>query len=277
MSEIDYEVIRSKRKTLAIEVKSDGKVIVRAPKVVSKKYIDKFVEEKRDWILKHQAKAVKKMDDMGGCEPVDEALKKELKSKAMEIIPEKLERYAIRLGVSYNKVSYRFQRGRWGSCSSKKNLNFNCMLMLTPDEVIDYVVVHELCHLIEMNHSERFWAQVENVLPDYKKRRQWLKSNGSAILARLDATDKAEKKKYYTYMVRCSDNSIYVGYTPDLENRLRAHNSGNGAKYTKYKRPVKLVYYEEFETKSEAQSREVILKQLSHREKERLIAREGNK
>ena len=62
----------------------------------------------------------------------------------MEIIPEKLERYASRLGVSYNKVSYRFQRGRWGSCSSKKNLNFNCMLMLTPDEVIDYVVVHEL-------------------------------------------------------------------------------------------------------------------------------------
>ena len=85
------------------------------------------------------------------------------------------------MGVKYGRITVRRQKTRWGSCSSKGNLNFNCLLMLCPDFVVDYVVVHELCHLKQMNHSERFWAEVERVLPQYKEARKWLKENGNII------------------------------------------------------------------------------------------------
>ena len=84
-----------------------------------------------------------------------------------------------------NFITIRNQKTRWGSCSSKGNLNFNCLLMLTPPEVIDYVVVHELCHRKEMNHSGAFWAEVEKVLPDYKEQVKWLKENGGQIIGRM--------------------------------------------------------------------------------------------
>ena len=74
---------------------------------------------------------------------------------------------------------------RWGSCSTKGNLNFNCLLMLTPDYVIDYIVVHELCHLREMNHSEKFWAEVEKIMPDYQRAELWLKQNGGNLISRM--------------------------------------------------------------------------------------------
>ena len=89
------------------------------------------------------------------------------------------------MGVSYNRIAIKAQRSRWGSCSTKKNLNFNCLLMLCPEEIQDYVVVHELSHLQEMNHSPAFWAEVGKILPDYKKRRRWLRSQGEALIARL--------------------------------------------------------------------------------------------
>mgnify|MGYP002547163680 CR=1 FL=1 len=85
------------------------------------------------------------------------------------------------MGVSYGRVSIRDQRTRWGSCSGKGNLNFNWKLSLVPDEILDYVVVHELAHRKEMNHSQRFWAEVERILPDYKARRKWLKEFGSQV------------------------------------------------------------------------------------------------
>jgi predicted metal-dependent hydrolase len=85
------------------------------------------------------------------------------------------------MGVEYGRITIRMQKSRWGSCSGKGNLNFNCLLMRTPDEIIDYVVVHELCHLKEMNHSPRFWAEVEKIFPDYKERRKWLKDHGNEI------------------------------------------------------------------------------------------------
>ena len=93
------------------------------------------------------------------------------------MIPPKVEHFAKIIGVDYGTITIRMQKSRWGSCSAKGNLNFNCLLMKTPDEVIDYVVVHELCHRKEMNHSPRFWAEVEKIIPDYKKRRSWLKTN----------------------------------------------------------------------------------------------------
>ena len=97
----------------------------------------------------------------------------------------KVKHYAGLMNVQYGRITIRNQKTRWGSCSSKGNLNFNCLLMLAPDEVVDYVVIHELCHLIEMNHSKAFWKQVEQMMPDYKKHRKWLKDHGNEIMERM--------------------------------------------------------------------------------------------
>ena len=91
-------------------------------------------------------------------------------------------KHRFRVGVTYGRITIRNQRTRWGSCSAKGNLNFNCLLMKAPPEVLDYVVVHELCHRLEMNHSPRFWAQVERVLPDYKVSRKWLREHGNELM-----------------------------------------------------------------------------------------------
>ena len=108
-----------------------------------------------------------------------------LAKAALEDIPKRLEKFAPLVGATYGRVTIRNQRTRWGSCSAKGNLNFNCLLMLCPEAVRDYVVVHELCHRKELNHSLRFWAEVEKVLPGYKVQRKWLKDNGGAIIKRL--------------------------------------------------------------------------------------------
>ena len=108
-----------------------------------------------------------------------------LAKEALRVIPERVAYYAPRVGVRYGRITIRNQRTRWGSCSGKKNLNFNCLLMLTPPEVLDSVVVHELCHILEMNHSKRFYANVLRVYPDYYKQHAWLKENGGALLRRM--------------------------------------------------------------------------------------------
>ena len=82
-------------------------------------------------------------------------------------------------------LTIRNQRTRWGSCSGKKNLNFNCLLMLAPPEVLDSVVVHELCHILEMNHSKRFYAHVLRVYPDYYRDHKWLKEHGTELMRRM--------------------------------------------------------------------------------------------
>ena len=103
----------------------------------------------------------------------------------MRVIPERVRYYAPLVGVTYGKVTIRNQRTLWGSCSAKGNLSFNCLLMLCPPEVIDSVVVHELCHRKEMNHSERFYAEVLRVFPEYRKWDRWLKKNGRSIRNRM--------------------------------------------------------------------------------------------
>ena len=105
-----------------------------------------------------------------------------LAEEALKVIPARVEYFAKVIGVTYGKITIRNQKTRWGSCSSKGNLNFNCLLMLAPPEVLDYVVVHELCHRKQMNHSKAFWLEVEKVLPDYKEARKWLKEEGSQMI-----------------------------------------------------------------------------------------------
>jgi len=94
----------------------------------------------------------------------------------------RVEYFANIMGVTYGNITIRNQKTRWGSCSSKGNLNFNCLLMLAPSEILDYVVVHELCHRKQMNHSKAFWLEVEKVLPDYKESIEWLKEEGCQLM-----------------------------------------------------------------------------------------------
>jgi hypothetical protein len=112
---------------------------------------------------------------------------RQLADQALKVIPERVKYYAPLIGVDYGNITIRNQRTRWGSCSSKGNLNFNCLLMLTPPEVIDCVVVHELCHRKEMNHSRKFYQEIYRVYPEYDKWNQWLKQHGSAIMSRMIA------------------------------------------------------------------------------------------
>ena len=106
----------------------------------------------------------------------------DLREQARKVIPERVAYYAKIIGVDYGRITIRQQKTRWGSCSSKGNLNFNCLLMLMPPGILDYVVVHELCHRKEMNHSPGFWKEVEKILPDYKESRKWLKTKGSRYI-----------------------------------------------------------------------------------------------
>lgn len=166
---MEYRIIRSNRKTLGIEVKN-GEVIVRAPMLLGKRKIEKFIALKQNWINN----AVKRQKETSVKE-LTQAQIKELKEKAKYVLTKKANYYAAVMGVKFNKITIRKQKTRWGSCSSKGNLSFNCMLMQFSDEVINYVVVHELAHLKQMNHSALFWAEVGAVLPNYKTLRKALK------------------------------------------------------------------------------------------------------
>ncbi len=108
-----------------------------------------------------------------------------LADKALEIIPSRAAYFAQLVGVTYGRITIRNQKSRWESCSGNGNLNFNCLLMLVPTEVLDYVIVHELCHRKEVNHSQKFWVEVENILPDYRKQKLWLKEHGDEIMMRM--------------------------------------------------------------------------------------------
>lgn len=177
-------VIRSNRKTVAIQVNSDRSVTVRAPRSASEKDIEEILKKKEAWISKHIEK-IKKTKERLEAESTEKLTREKviaLAEEALKVIPERVEYFAKVIGVTYGKITVRNQKTRWGSCSSKGNLNFNCLLMLAPPEVLDYVVVHELCHRKQMNHSKAFWLEVEKVLPDYKEVRKWLKEEGSQMI-----------------------------------------------------------------------------------------------
>ena len=188
MDHTDYEItlIRSRRKSLAIEITPELQVVVRAPARMPVREINAFVQEKDDWIRAHlqQMAEKKRLREQYQEQALSKEELQELATQAMKLIPQKVHYYAQIIGVTYGRITIRNQRTRWGSCSGKGNLNFNCLLLLMPEEVLDYVVVHELCHRKEMNHSARFWEEVEKILPDYRQRRKWLKDNGGRIMDR---------------------------------------------------------------------------------------------
>ena len=180
----DYKIIRSKRKSFSLGVNMDG-LTVRAPLWATDAEIDRFVRQHKGWIEKKLNKVEEEKKAAEGLKHLSMDDLRALGEQAQKVIPERVKFYATKMGVKYGRITIRNQRTRWGSCSAKGNLNFNCLLMLAPPEVLDSVVVHELCHLKEMNHSDRFYAEVLRVYPDYWKWHGWLKENGSVLMNRM--------------------------------------------------------------------------------------------
>ncbi|MBE6583694.1 MAG: M48 family metallopeptidase [Ruminococcaceae bacterium] len=180
-----YPIVRSSRKTCAIKVKPNGEVVIYAPYRMPLELIDKFVLEKSEWISKTRQSVLCAAEERQNIKKLSVDEIQYLIDDAKRIIPLRVEHFAKEMGVRYNRVTIKSQHTRWGSCSNKSNLNFNCLLLLAPENVLDYVVVHELCHLKEMNHSKSFWNEVERVLPDYKMSYDWLKKHGGELMAQL--------------------------------------------------------------------------------------------
>ncbi len=236
MEKQEYTLKRSKRKSVAIIIERNGKVLVKAPSWLPLYRIDKFVQEKADWIKRKQEEVasmeqietahsyetgdtflfdgqeytliIVQEDRNGSTVEKDSAGQKILVSghdmepqkvrlvlegfyrkQAEEVFRDRVKYWHFVLEqhtkngdrIELGKIAVRNQKTRWGSCSSKGNINFNWRLLMAPGKVLDYVVVHELCHLVYMNHSGAFWGLVEELLPDYGERRRWLKENSRLL------------------------------------------------------------------------------------------------
>jgi len=181
---MQYDLIRSARRSLSAQIK-EGRLIVRAPITTSEREIEQFLLKHEGWIVKHMAQAQERAQATLETPTLTKEELRALTRQAKEVIPQRVAYYAPIVGVSYGTVTIRAQKSRWGSCSTRGNLSFNCLLMLAPQEVLDSIVVHELCHRKQMNHSRRFYAEVLRVCPDYYTYRKWLNRNGYLLFAKL--------------------------------------------------------------------------------------------
>jgi len=184
---IPYVIVRSRRKTIGITIEGDGQVKLRKPLYVSDKAALNFLREKSQWVCRNYLRQLKKAAEKEKLQDTsfsEEELKRaeaHYRKLAKVYFVNKADIFAKELKVCYSKIAIRDQKTRWGSCSGRGTLSFNYRLMFAPEEVRDYVIVHELCHLKEMNHSKAFWCEVEKVLPRYRVYRKWLKENGHCL------------------------------------------------------------------------------------------------
>jgi predicted metal-dependent hydrolase len=218
--EID-QIIRTKRKGIALIVKRDGKLVVRAPLNATDAQILALVEKKKDWIQTKQKmvsetypkaapkeyvngegfwflgktyrleiveKADKPLDlfelfllDSVVLPKANIVFTNWYREQALKIISERVTWYAAKYGLSYKQVKITSAKTRWGSCSSKGTISFAWRLVMAPVPIIDYVVVHELVHMVEKNHGKPFWAKVKAIMPDYKQRIEWLENNENIL------------------------------------------------------------------------------------------------
>jgi len=162
---MDYIITYSKRKSIAIYVHKDGSVEVRCPVGTSKKYIDDIIIKKANWINKSKNKILQSTSRIFNEEERDAFIK-----KAKILIPNRVKYFSEIMGVYPTSVKIGNAKSYWGCCSRKNGVIFSWRLMQASDEIIDYVVVHELAHIKEHNHSKKFWKEVEKVLGDYKAR-----------------------------------------------------------------------------------------------------------
>ena len=170
----EYKLIRSSRRTLALEITADLQIVVRAPKRCSQHQIDDFVARHQDWIRQHMAIQARRRE-AAAARAVTPEQEVELRRRAAEYIPQRVALYAPLVGVRPTGVKITSAQKRFGSCSGKNSLCFAWRLMQYPPAAIDYVVVHELCHILHHNHSAAFWAAVAKVMPDYKQREALLR------------------------------------------------------------------------------------------------------
>lgn len=182
---MEVRIIRSDRKTYSIQVKG-GVLLVRAPLRATDRDVEKLLEREKRAVsrLIEKSEAATEKAEQG--EPIGPEKIKELTAAAKRELPPIVGRYAALMGVSFGRISVRHQKGRWGSCSSKGDLSFNCLLMLMPDFVREGVVAHELCHIKHRDHSRAFYDELLRVFPAYDEARAWLKENGAPLVARME-------------------------------------------------------------------------------------------
>ena len=180
-----YSVVRSRRKSICIEIDRDHNIKVRAPLRMTDSQIQSFVDSRQNWIRSHLEIMQKRISNMSDEKNPSTALTdadiKALSEQARIYIPSRVEHFAQIIGVTYGRITIRHQKTRWGSCSSRGTLSFNYRLIYGPAGPLDYVVVHELCHLTHMNHSKDFWNMVERIMPDYRIYKQWLREHGQEL------------------------------------------------------------------------------------------------
>jgi len=178
------EVIYSDRHTISLEISPQAKLIVRSPKKADKAFVRAFIEAKKTWIEKKKTMRIRQLEDLSRIDGI--ACSKEDKEEAARIIKERLDLYSLKMGVKYDSFGISSARKRWGACCRRADIRINWKLTKAQDTVLDYVIVHELAHIKERNHSKRFWALVAQTLPDHKDRRKWLKEYGHRLQAQYN-------------------------------------------------------------------------------------------
>lgn len=219
---MEYTIIRKKRKTLGIKVSQQGEVIVLAPYQVNIKTIENILAKRKDWIVEaknsikryvsgdsflflgeeYVINLIETQDNNKSIEfngskfnvfineesvnnlnnKIKELLYSKHKEDFLKMINYRMSSLAQIIGVKPNKVSVRYQKTIWGSCSYDDNISINFKLALAPLEVVDYILIHELCHILHKNHSKEFWMSVQTIMPNYKEKRKWLKANSCNLL-----------------------------------------------------------------------------------------------
>lgn len=183
----EITLIRSSRRSLEAEIKPDGSVTVRAPQRMPERDIRHFLTKKAAFIELHVQKRLAQNQALADLPPFTGNDIRNMAQRAQAVIPKRVAYYAQKIGVTYGRITIRNQKTRWGSCTADGNLNFNCLLMEAPPEVLDSVVVHELCHRLYANHGKQFYAAVYQAFPDYDRCHQWLKQNGGMLIRRMEA------------------------------------------------------------------------------------------
>jgi hypothetical protein len=177
---IEYRLVRSKRRSIALHITDDAVLCVRAPHKVSREIIDDFINKKIKWVKKHLNMARAHMEAACAArqeaQPIDH-----YKKQAKQFIPARVGELSSLTGLSYKGIKITSARKRFGSCSLTNKLTFSWRLLLAPEEVLDYVIIHELAHTAEKNHSKRFWSKVRELMPDYRSAHTWLKQNGASL------------------------------------------------------------------------------------------------
>ena len=182
---VEIIVKKLKIKSAGFRVTPDGRVELRVPLRTSQQMIDDVIRRYRPKMEEMARRQQKAAEEFGEIPPLDNDSLHRYAEQTCRLLNERLGVFAAQLGVTYNRVCVKTLVSRWGSCSGKGNLNFNSLLCLLPPQVADYIMIHELCHLKQHNHSPAFWAEVAQAMPDYRQSVRWLKRYGGVLIEQL--------------------------------------------------------------------------------------------